>query len=178
MVDGEGAGDVCLMMCPSLGTASRFTFDLRPMEKRALITHLDSVLVQRVQALKAELAATLEARNSDTKSSAGDKHEVGRAMAQQELDQLEARLAKTQAMQQELARVPLDRNYDRVAFGSLVTTDQGRYLIAIGLGAVEVDGGTCYAISLASPIGQALQGRRVGDELAFNGRIIRIRAMV
>lgn len=148
------------------------------MEKPAVIARLSNLLDKRAQALRMELAATLEARNSDTKSSAGDKHEVGRAMAQQELDQLEAQLAKTQAMQQELARVPLERVYDQAAFGSLVTTDQGCYFIAIGLGAVEVDGGTCYAISLASPIGQAMQGRRVGEELAFNGRTIRIRAMV
>lgn len=155
-----------------IGPASRFTLDLRPMEKRALIAHLNALLLQRAQALKAELAATLEARNSDTKSSAGDKHEVGRAMVQQELDQLEAQLAKTQAMQQELARVPIDRVYEHVAFGSLITTDQGCYFIAIGLGAVEVDGEACYAISLASPIGQALKDKRKGDAIDFNGKRI------
>lgn len=153
------------------------------MRKHVLLAHLNTLLAQRMHALKSELATTLEARNSDTKSSAGDKHEVGRAMVQQELDQLETQLAKTQAMQQELARVPVDRNYDRVAFGSLVTTDQGCYFIAIGLGAVEVgrnaaESTACFAVSLASPIGQALQGRRVGEELVFNGRTIRVLAVV
>ncbi|MBX2979689.1 MAG: 3-oxoacyl-ACP synthase [Flavobacteriales bacterium] len=147
------------------------------MQKHVLLAHLNTLLDQRMQALKSELAATLEARNSDTKSSAGDKHEVGRAMVQQELDQLEAQLAKTQAMQQELARVPLDRSYDRVAFGSLVTTDQGCYFIAIGLGAMEVEGETCYAISLASPIGQALKDKCVGDAIDFNGKRIRVQAI-
>lgn len=144
------------------------------MRKHALLTHLNILLGQRIHALKAELATTLDARNSDTKSSAGDKHEVGRAMVQQELDQLEAQLAKTQAMQQELARVPLDRNYDRVAFGSLVTTDQGCYFIAIGLGAVEVDGEACYVISLASPIGQALKDKCAGEVIDFNGKRITV----
>lgn len=144
------------------------------MRKHALLVHLNTLLDRSIHALKAELATTLDARNSDTKSSAGDKHEVGRAMVQQELDQLEAQLAKTQAMQQELARVPLDRNCDRVAFGSLVTTDQGCYFIAIGLGAVEVNGETCYVISLASPIGQALKDKRVGEVLDFNGKRITV----
>lgn len=148
------------------------------MQKQSLLAHLNTLLDQRIHALKAELATTLDARNSDTKSSAGDKHEVGRAMVQQELDQLEAQLAKTQAMQQELARVPLDRNYDHVAFGSLVTTDQGCYFIAIGSGAVEVEGGPCYAISLASPIGQALKDKRVGDAIDFNGKRIRVEGIV
>lgn len=153
------------------------------MEKPDLIARLSTLLDQRSQALRMELASTLDARNSDTKSSAGDKHEVGRAMVQQELDQLQAQLAKTLAMQQELARVPLIREYEQAGFGSLVSTDQGCYFIAIGLGAVKVvregsDGEVCYAVSPASPIGQAFQGRRAGEEVVFNGRTIRIRAVV
>ncbi|MEX1132158.1 MAG: 3-oxoacyl-ACP synthase [Flavobacteriales bacterium] len=147
------------------------------MHKPALIAHLNGLLATKAHDLQTELAATLEARNSDTKSSAGDKHEVCRAMVQQELDQLEAQLAKVQVMQQELERVLLDRVYDRVAFGSLVTTDHGSYFIAIGLGAVEVGGETCYAISLASPIGQALKDKKVGDVVVFNGKRITINAI-
>jgi len=142
------------------------------MEKAALVPHLSNLLEERAAALKAELASTLEARNSDTKSSAGDKHEVGRAMVQQELDQLEGRLASVLTMQQELVRVPLDRTYERVGFGGLVTTDQGNYFIAIGLGAIELDGERCYIISSASPIGQAMMGRRTGDAITFNGKRI------
>lgn len=144
------------------------------MNKAALVAHLTDLLEQRTASLQAELSATLEARNSDTKSSAGDKHEVGRVMVQQELDQLEGRLASVRAMQQELTRAPLDRVHEHVGLGSLVTTDQGSYFIAIGLGAVEAKDGTCYAISLASPIGQALRGRRTGDWVTVNGRAIRI----
>ena len=80
------------------------------MQKPALIAHLNTMLALRASDLAKEIAATLAARNSDTKSSAGDKHEVGRAMVQQELDQLEGQLAKVQEMQQELARVPLGQD--------------------------------------------------------------------
>ena len=80
------------------------------MQKPALIAHLNAMLAAKASNLATEIAATLEARNTDTKSSAGDKHEVGRAMVQQELDQLETQLAKVQVMQQELARVPLGRD--------------------------------------------------------------------
>jgi transcription elongation GreA/GreB family factor len=151
--------------------------DLSAMHKSALIAHLNALLASKAKNLAQEIASTLEARNSDTKSSAGDKHEVGRAMVQQELDQLETQLAKVQVMLQELERVPLERVYDRVAFGSLVTTDQGRYFIAIGLGAVEMEGETCYAISLASPIGQALKDKGVGDVIEFSGKRITIDAI-
>ena len=147
------------------------------MDKAALVAHLRIVLDQRAAALQAELSATLEARNSDTKSSAGDKHEVGRAMVQQELDQLEGRLAGVLSMQQELARVPLDRTYERVGFGSLVRTDQGRYFLAIPLGLVELGSESCYAVSVASPIGQALLDRQADEVITFNGKRIAITAI-
>jgi transcription elongation GreA/GreB family factor len=144
--------------------------DLRTMEKATLITHLNTLLEQRASSLKAELATTLEARNSDTKSSAGDKHEVGRAMVQQELDQLEGRLAAIRSMQQQLARVAVDAVHQQVGFGSVVTTEQGHYFIAISLGAIELAGERCFAISSASPIGEVLMGRRPGDAITFNGK--------
>ena len=149
-----------------------------PLIKTELLSHLQALLTEKTSAIQADITSTLSARNTDTKSSAGDKHEVGRAMIQQELDQQEAQLAKLHALQQELARVPLDRVYDRVAFGSLVTTDQGRYFIAIGLGQVEVDGGVVFTVSLVSPIGQALKDKRVGEEVVFNGRMLVVRDII
>ncbi len=144
------------------------------MQKAAVVAHLTNMLDQRARTLGAEIAATLEARNSDTKSSAGDKHEVGRAMVQQELDQLEARLHTVRTMQQELTRVPVDRVQERAGFGSLVTTDRGCYFIAIGLGAFTVGGVGCFALSLASPLGQALQGKCPGEYTVLNGQRIQV----
>lgn len=128
-----------------------------------------------MDAAQEAIDSTRGAFTSDTKSSAGDKHETGRAMVQQELDKLEEQRAKLIGLQQELARVPLERTFDRVAFGSLVETDQGDYFVAIGLGRIEFDGGSCFAISLASPIGQALKDKRAGDEILFNGKSITVR---
>ncbi len=149
-----------------------------PLTKTALIAKLTDQINEKLATCEGALTSTRAAFASDTKSSAGDKHEVGHAMVQQELDKLEEQRAKLMTLQQELARVPPERVYDRVAFGSLVSTDQGRYFIAIGLGAVEVDGETCYAISLASPIGQVLKDKRVGDVIDFNGKRITVQAIL
>jgi len=147
------------------------------LSKSTLIAHLGAQLREKLGTCEEAIASTRAAFASDTKSSAGDKHEVGRAMVQQELDKLEEQRAKLLALQQELERVPLERVYDRVAFGSLVSTDQGSYFIAIGLGAVEVENATCYAISMASPIGQALKDKGVGDAIDFNGKRITVQAI-
>jgi transcription elongation GreA/GreB family factor len=153
------------------------SIDHSPLHKPHLIQHLQSLLQSRIEEAQAAIASTYAARNDDTKSSAGDKHEVGRAMIQQELDKQEAQLAKLQASQQELARIPLDRRFDRAAFGSLVNTDAGDYLIAIGLGPVKIDGATVFVVSLASPIGQLLKDRQAGDKVVFNGKEITIKAI-
>jgi transcription elongation GreA/GreB family factor len=144
------------------------------MNKADIVAKLHALLSAREAALMAERTATLEARNSDTKSSMGDKHEVGRAMVQQELDQLEGRLLGIRNMLHELARVDHHHAASLVGFGSVVRTDQGIYFIAIPLGAVETPLGTCFAISSASPIGQALRGRRTGDVITWNGRAIQV----
>jgi transcription elongation GreA/GreB family factor len=98
-------------------------------------------------------------------------------MAQQELDRLGTQQAKTQALIAELARVPLDRTFDRAGFGSLVTTDHGIHFIAIGLGRVALEGKEVFVVSLASPMGHAMNGKRVGDTVELNGKRITILAI-
>lgn len=147
------------------------------MHKPQLLAHLKALVGEKVLALQAEIAATLQARNADTKSSAGDKHEVGRAMVQQELDQQEAQLAKLQAQWHELAQLPEVGTTHRVTLGSLVTTEHDRYLIAIGIGYVELGGERCAVISPASPIGQALLGKRIGEGGSLNGRTFTVQGI-
>lgn len=147
---------------------------LLDLDRTALLTRLKALLAEKESALRAEIASTLADRNSDTKSSAGDKHEVGRAMIQQELDRQEAQLAKLNAFQQDLNRIPAESTTERAVFGSLVHTDQGPYLLAIGLGPVVVNGTTLFAVSLASPIGQSLNRKKAGDAVRFNGRTITV----
>jgi len=45
------------------------------------------------------------------------------------------------------------------------------------LGQVEVDGENCFLVSLASPIGQALKDKQVGEQVNFNGRMIAVKSI-
>lgn len=66
----------------------------------------------------------------------------------------------------------------KVAFGSLVVTDNGTYLISIGIGKIQIDDQICYAIFFASPIGGLLKDKVVGDEVQFQGRTLKIKEVV
>lgn len=123
------------------------------------------------------LRAALE---SEEKSSAGDKHETGRAMIQLEMERTAARLAQQGDQLQLFERLVagMAPAYDRVAPGSLVVTGNGYYFMAVSLGPVVVGEQTVNVLSSVSPVGKALTGRAVGDIPEFNGTPMHITAIV
>lgn len=106
--------------------------------------------------------------NEETKSSAGDKYETGRAMAQLEIENNSAQLAEALKLKKVLEQINPDLETKRVQLGSLVLTSLGNYYIAISAGKLLVDGTEYYAISSASPIGVKLMKLRAGESFTFN----------
>jgi transcription elongation GreA/GreB family factor len=145
--------------------------------KATVLHHLQAILDQKLQEAQASIATMQASLGNETKSTAGDKYETGRAMVQIELQKLADQRDKIDVQLQTLAKVDLQKASPKVEFGSLVETDKERYFVAIGLGKIEVDGGICYVISLDSPIGKTLQGKKAGDSLNFQGREIVVRSV-
>lgn len=146
-------------------------------DKEGLLSHLKSIIEARIAEAKEAIEATVESRDSDSKSTAGDKHEVGRAMIQIELDNQSAQLAKNKKLLEQLELIKLDRACDEVGFGNLVKTNSGNYFISIGIGQVELDEDRYFVISRESPIGRAMEGKKVNDEFSFNERVFTILAI-
>lgn len=128
----------------------------------------------RISVIESALASIEESRNNETKSSAGDKYETGRAMMQQEEEKYRVQLANVVHLQNVLTGMDPGERKQKVGLGSLVITDTGKYYIAIGLGKIKLDDSLYYAVSLAAPISQALLHKEQGDHLHFNGKPIRI----
>lgn len=122
--------------------------------------------------------ATKESRDNETKSSSGDKHETGRAMMQIEMEKNEVQLSKAMNLKNELARINIQKKYNKVEFGSLVITNQETYFFSIGIGKLTIDDEDYYAISLASPVGQLLKDKMVGDKARLEGREFVIKAIL
>jgi len=142
-----------------------------PVEfKRKLCRHLTAVLEKRALEAEEAMQALKESLESETKSSAGDKYETAREMIRIELDKYEVQLSNTRHLLHELSQIDLEKNYNVVETGSLVVTDSGKYFMAIGVGKVEMAGETIFVISLASPLGQALAGKKAGETGSFQGR--------
>lgn len=131
--------------------------------KATIAKQLHSRLNERKMALNNTIADLKKSRDNETKSSAGDKFETGRAMMQAEIDRNAIQLNKTQHAINELLQIKLNTKHQKVALGSLLITNNGNYFISIGFGKVELDENSCYAISLASPVGQLFKDKTVGE---------------
>lgn len=130
--------------------------------------------VQRsIDAAQLGIAEAQQAAQNDTKSSAGDKYETGREMAQQESNRNMAQLHAANKLKVLLDRVPVIEA-SVIDNGSLVITDAGNFYLAIGAGNLQVDGDSYMAISLASPIGQKMKGLKNGESFEVNGKRYKI----
>ena len=142
--------------------------------KSQIQANLRSILENTLEEARREYLLAKESRDSDTKSSAGDKFETGREMMQREMDKLSALVDNTLN-----AIAKLDRLADLpasavISEGSLVETDQETYFISIGYGKLD----SIYAISIESPLGLELKGKRVEDRIEMRGRHITIKSIV
>lgn len=125
---------------------------------------------QKVNELSSILNDAQEAANNETKSSAGDKHETGRAMAQLETEKLTTQLTEAIKIEQTLQQINPNLTNQQVSLGSLVITDSGNFYLAAGLGKIEVDKNTYFVISTAAPIAQQLIGLTKNSSFTFNGK--------
>ena len=131
-------------------------------------------LQTRIDRIRLAVDEIQAAANEETKSSAGDKFETGRAMMQQEKDKMAHQLAINVSWKNQLNLLNPAETQELVAIGSLVITQEGKYYLSIPLGKLKLAGQTYFAISLASPIGKALLNKKAGDEIVFQQRKISI----
>jgi transcription elongation GreA/GreB family factor len=132
------------------------------------------LLNQKTASLERAIADAQQAASEDTKSSAGDKFETSREMIKREIDKNNAQLRNALEMLQHLQQLNPGSLKEKVSYGSLVETPEGIYYFSVSLGKVMLEGKSYFALSMASPIGQALKDRSAGQEFSFRGRNIRI----
>ena len=111
---------------------------------------------------------------SETKSSAGDKHETGRAMLQLEMEKTSTQLNALNQLKLTLNKIDISGNSKMARLGSLVVTSCGNYFLSVSAGKMEISKQVYFAVSLSSPIGKLLLGREKDDQLNFNGKRIKV----
>ncbi len=143
--------------------------------KEQLLQQCSSYLNNRLSRIQNTISEIQESLVSETKSTAGDKHETGRAMLQLEREKAGKQLAEVQKLQQTLNKISLSQPSSHVHLGSLVVTSQANYFMSISAGQLHFDNNSYFAIATNSPIGKLLLGKKEGDHITFNGNTILIK---
>jgi len=137
--------------------------------KKALLEFCWKHVNERTDRLKKQSDELQESLGSETKSSAGDKHETGRAMVQLEQEKLGQQLQELDATRSILNKINIDKPSNKIRLGSLVKTSMANYFIAISAGAFKHNKGVVYCISANAPIARLLLGKERGENFVFNG---------
>ena len=136
--------------------------------KKKLLVECFHFLEEKTRILDEIIASNKLALLSETKSSAGDKHETGRAMLQLEMEKVSTQFNDAHLMRVTLNRIDIRKKSDVVILGSLVKTSKGNYFLSVSIGKIIVDGIDFYCISVFSPIGKLLLGSKKDHEIYYN----------
>ena len=149
------------------------------MNKTEVYEALVKVIQERGAEMQLAWNELMESNKQEGKSSAGDKHETAAAQVHLELEKMGKQMQEHNRKCEELERFnpsKLESN-THVRSGSLVETSEGWFYIITSFGKLTTESGDCFIISAASPIGQALFGKKIGELFRWNlqeGKILSI----
>lgn len=144
------------------------------MEKQADLLEIKrdihEALMKRLQAeitsMKQELQDVQLSANNETKSSAGDKYETGRAMAQLEIEKIRSLLLEKERALTVVNGLVMHA-VDFVRPGSLAITTAGYFYISVNGGEFTVRSAKIRCISPASPLAGAMAGKGAGHNFSL-----------
>jgi hypothetical protein len=142
--------------------------------KQQLIEVCENYVEARISRALAGIKDLDEALKMESKSSAGDKYETGRAMIHLEVDKLLLQLEQYKGLKKTLALAGHNRNSGIIGFGSVVKTSAANYFLSIPAGEILLENEKFYAIGINSPIAQALLGKKEKENFIFNGNTNKI----
>jgi transcription elongation GreA/GreB family factor len=142
--------------------------------KKLLYRHCESSLKCRLIKYKKRSDELYESLTSETQSSAGDKHETGRAMIQLDREKIGQQVKEIEKEFELFSKINSNVVLNSIGLGSLVITQENQYYIVISAEVFEYNYKTYYCISRKSPIGSALFEKKVRDVVTFNNKEIKI----
>ena len=142
--------------------------------KKRLLESCKKQVDTKYETVVSIMVSNKKALESETKSSAGDKHETGRAMLQLEMEKASQQFSSISSMQEILKKIDIQKKNDIGKLGSLIITSQGSYFLTVSMGLIILEAKDYFVISPLSPVGKLLLGKKKGDIFYFNSKEIEI----
>jgi transcription elongation GreA/GreB family factor len=146
--------------------------------KEQLLLYCFDFVFKRKKVIEDAISEIETSLQSETKSSAGDKHETGRAMLQLEREKVGKQLAEINKYEEILSKIDVSKTNETIRLGTVVFTTEANYFMAIGAGEIKIDNQKFYAVSANAPIGKLLVGKMVEDNIVFRDREIKVLSLL
>lgn len=143
-----------------------------------MLNHCKEVVDEKYSDLLALDKAAQSSANNETKSSAGDKYETGRAMMHLEKERLASQMHEVAKLKKPLELINPEKICDVVELGSAVFTEDRNYYISVSLGEIPIDDQPFFCISPVTPIGKLMLGKKTGETFQFAGKAVLIREIL
>ncbi len=141
------------------------------LNKNTVFETVQREIKQKSFILETTFSDLNSAVKDDSKSTAGDKHETGRAMVHLEQEKLAQQLNSLNSYKETLAKINPSEKHHKIQFGSLVKTNKGYFFFSIGLGKIIVENQNVFCLNITTPLGNVLLNKKKGDKVEFNGTI-------
>ncbi|SDQ12670.1 3-oxoacyl-ACP synthase [Flagellimonas zhangzhouensis] len=138
------------------------------MKKADILNFCWDYVNNKADRLKRTSNELQQSLTSETKSTAGDKHETGRAMVQLEQEKLAQQILELEKDRAVLKKIDIEKLPQKISLGCLVKTSAANYFISISAGAFKSGGEVVYCISASAPIAQLLLGKEKDENFVFN----------
>ena len=147
------------------------------MLKTRVHDHLFQLLEKRVSELSIQRTQISHDSTESGKGSAGDKHEVGIAMAQLEIEKLDGQINLLQQQLIALKRIDAQQTHTHIQIGSIFMCNEQWFYCSIAFGQLEFEQSSVFCLSPEAPLYLALKGKKVGETALLNGKTWKIEAL-
>ena len=149
-----------------------------PMHREDFLSHLEKIIDKKVLDSRKYMESIERSIHSESKSTAGDKHDTSRELMQQERNKAAQNLSNQLAMQKTLIQLKIIDANIAIGFGSLIETQGNVIFIGLALGKINYLNREIVCISPLSPLARVLEGMQVGEVCTFNEVIYEIKQLL
>lgn len=154
---------------PKLNSVAKKKSNPKEALHKACLAYAD----KRIETATVAYKSAQDSANEETKNTASED-DNSKAMLQIEAEQQAKHMLEARKLKEEMLRIDPSAESSTVSPGSLVITSLGNYYISISAGKIDHEKKSYFAISMSAPVAQALKGKKLGDKIKFNDKVIEI----
>jgi len=144
------------------------------IEKSKFLSFLNDKIECKIRKANEYLESIQESIRSETKSTAGDKHDTTRELMQQERNKVAQNMSHQLLAQKIIIELRKSKSSKQIGFGSLIQTNSSWIYIGISIGKVIYRDQDVLCVSPVSPLARAFESKTENQEVDCNGVVYSI----